>query len=83
MWTLLQAVQREYIARGATIGPDLPVKFESNSISLQLPSGGVVLEDGWKIIPLFKPEVEKCDLFIFSLNLIGTILLTDHQGGCG
>ena len=44
---------------GATIGPDLPVKFESNSISLQLPTEGVILEDGWKIIPLFKPEV-KC-----------------------
>ena len=54
-----QAVQHEYTAMHATIGPDLPVGFESDSISLEIPDDGITLEDGWKIVPLFHPVVRK------------------------
>ena len=45
----IQVVQREYTDKGATAGPDLPVEFEAETISLQLPP---ILKDGWKITPL-------------------------------
>ena len=67
-WALLQVVQREYIARGATTGPDLPVEFESNSISLQLPTEGITLEDGWRIIPLFNPEVRNVNQLLVCIS---------------
>jgi len=54
---ILQKVRQEYTAKGATIGPDLKIEFQSSSISLQLPSEGVTLQDGWKIIPFFHPGV--------------------------
>ena len=55
----LQIVQQQYTARGATSGPHLPVEFESDSISLEVPSEEVMLENGWKIFPLFHPVVRK------------------------
>ena len=54
---ILQFVRQKYTAEGATIGPSLQVEFESNCISLELPSEEAVLNDGWKIIPLIPPEV--------------------------
>ena len=47
----------KYTAEGATIGPNLQVEFESNNISLELPSTELILNGGWKIIPLIPPEV--------------------------
>ena len=44
---------------GATIGPDLPVEFESDSISLELPPDEVMLEGGWRIYPPFPSVVRK------------------------
>lgn len=35
----------------------LVVKFQDNSISLDIPRGGVVLESGWKISPMAHPGV--------------------------
>ena len=55
----LQIVQQQYTASGATSGPYLPVEFESDSISLEVPSEGVILENGWRIVPLFSPVVRK------------------------
>ena len=55
----LQAVQQHYTARGATIGPDWPVEFESDSISLQLPYDGITLESGWRIYLRVPPVVRK------------------------
>lgn len=54
---LLQVIQQEYTSNGATIGPDLPVEFEYDSISLQLPSEEDILDGGWKIFPLIHPMV--------------------------
>ena len=65
---ILQKVKQEYTAKGATIGPDLRVEFESSSISLQLPSEGVTLEDGWKIVPMFHPVVRTFKRFVFSVG---------------
>lgn len=56
----LQYVREQYVAEGAIVGPNLRVEFaESKSISLELPSVDVILNDGWKIIPLTPPEVKK------------------------
>lgn len=63
----LQLVLEEYAARGATIGPDLPVEFESECISLELPPEEVMLESGWRILPVFPPVVRK--LFVGHQNL--------------
>lgn len=57
MIVFLQFVKHKYTAEGATIGPNLQVEFESNNISLELPSRELILNGGWKIIPLIPPEV--------------------------
>lgn len=62
MITLLQYIREKYTAEGATVGPNLQVEFESKSISLELPSMDVILNGGWKIIPLIPPEVRKLSL---------------------
>ena len=49
-----QAVKKDY--KGAIIGLHLPVEFEASSISLDLPFEGVTKE-GWRLRPLFNPEV--------------------------
>ena len=63
---------------GATIGQDLPVEFETNSISLQLPSNRVILEDGWIITPLFNPEVRDVLAvpFLVMLNMFLVLQIT-------
>ena len=53
-----QEVQRKCDDKGAEIGPHLRVEFEASSISLDLPFEGVTLEEGWKLLPLFHPEVK-------------------------
>lgn len=75
----LQVVQQKYTAMGATIGQDLPVEFATNSISLQLPSNKVILEDGWIITPLFNPEVRDV-LAVYQSNVDYIPCFTDHQG---
>ena len=55
----MQAVQQEYTTKGAKIGPDLPIEFESDSISLKLPSNEGILDSGWRLIPLFHPMVRE------------------------
>lgn len=57
LYYITQNIQQKYAAKGATIGSDLPVEFESDSISLQLPSEGDILCDGWNIVPRFSPVV--------------------------
>ena len=52
-----QFVRRKYTDEGAIIGPNLRVEFESENISLELPSRELILNGGWKIIPLIPPEV--------------------------
>ena len=52
-----QAVKNEYNGKGAIVGPHLPVEFEASRISLDLPSNGVPLKEGWRLLPLFNPEV--------------------------
>ena len=41
-----QVVKKVYNEKSAIVGPNLPVKFEASSISLDLPSMGVTLGDG-------------------------------------
>ena len=60
-WVFLQMVQHTYTASGAaTCGHDegMLVEFESSSISLNLPTEGIILQNGWKILPQFHPAVK-------------------------
>ena len=52
-----QKVKKYYKDKGAIEGAHLPVEFEASNISLELPSEGVTLNEGWKLLPLFNPEV--------------------------
>ena len=52
-----QVVKKDYNDKRAIVGPHLPVEFEASRISLNLHSNGVSLEEGWKLLPLFNPEV--------------------------
>ena len=61
-----QNIQQKYAAKGATIGSDLPVEIESDSISLQLPSEEDICDDGWKIVTPFSPVVRKLQ-FAFTV----------------
>lgn len=38
-------------------GPDQPVEFEADQIRLDIPPKGIVLEEGWKLVPLITPVV--------------------------
>ena len=51
----LQFVHQHYTARGATIGPNLSIEFESDTISPKLPANMYGI--GWRIFPLFTPVV--------------------------
>ena len=45
-----------HIQRGAEIGPDMFIEFESESINLKIHKEGFITEDQlWKIIPLAYP----------------------------
>ena len=52
-----QVVEKHYNDSGAIVGLHRPVEFEASNISLELPSEGVTLEEGWRLLPLFNPEV--------------------------
>ena len=57
------------------VGPDLPIEFESDSISLE----GVILEDEWRIFPLIPPTVRKVKLCSFlGRTMIKLTVFTDH-----
>ena len=53
-----QVVRKDCNDKGAILGAHLQVEFDSEAsrISLELPSNGVTLK-GWKLLPLFNPEV--------------------------
>ena len=53
----LQAVQQHYTAMGAKSLSAKLIQFDSDSITLKLPHGGIV--GGWRIIPLTPPVVRK------------------------
>ena len=52
-----QEIQQKYAGRGAIIGPDLPLEFESDSIKLQMTTDENTHNDGWNIVPLFATVV--------------------------
>ena len=63
----LQSVHEKYTAIGATFGPSMSVEFESDSISLELPFKGVILENGWRIFSMVFPIVR--NLIVGHQNL--------------
>ena len=67
-----QNIQQKYAAKGATIGSDLPVEFESDSISLQLPSEEDIRGNGWKIVTPFSPAVRKLQ---FAFTVLSQLLI--------
>ena len=59
----MQVVEEKYTAMGAIFEAEMRVDFESNSISLQ----EVDLENGWRIFPVFNPEV-LCTLILLDIT---------------
>ena len=53
----MQHVESRYSGLTAEPGPDLEVEFENEGISLSIPKGGVVVQQGWAITPLTPPMV--------------------------
>ena len=49
-----------YSAKEATFEAELPVEFETDCISLQLPSEEEIIDGGWRIVALCHPGVRKC-----------------------
>ena len=59
-YLLLQAVDAKYTKVAARVGPDQEVTFEQDQITLDIPKEGLVLENGWTIIPHIYPGVSLC-----------------------
>ena len=66
LYAITYNIIQKYAAKGATIGSDLLVEFEPDSISLQLPSEEDIRGDGWKIVTPFSPVVRKLQ-FAFTV----------------
>ena len=49
----------KYEEKGAILGLQQPVEFESDTISLDIPLEGLSIK-GWKITPLMRPVVSSC-----------------------
>ena len=49
----------KYEGKGAILGLQQPVEFESDSIALDIPMEGIAI-NGWKITPLMRPVVSSC-----------------------
>lgn len=49
-------VKKEYSLRKALLGPEQPLYFKEDRISLNVPISGKKLE-GWILKPAFKPKV--------------------------
>ena len=53
----------KYNKEGALPGPHQLVEFESDMITLDIPTKGTTI-NGWKIIPLIRPVVSSCEYHI-------------------
>ena len=49
----------KYEGKGAILGLQQPMEFESDTISLDIPLEGIAIK-GWKITPLMRPVVSSC-----------------------
>ena len=49
----------KYEEKGAILGLQQPVEFESDTISLDIPLEGIAIK-GWEITPLMRPVVSSC-----------------------
>ena len=54
---LLQAIDAKYAGAAASVGPSQEVIFEEEQITLDIPKGGILLENGWTITPYAYPGV--------------------------
>ena len=60
-----KAIENNYREKGALFGPHQPVKFQADSISLDIPMEGRSIQ-GWKITPSIRPVVSSCVYHIHS-----------------
>ena len=47
----MQDMKRHYDSKKAQCGPEQPLKFSGNSITLDIPKEGCNVQDEWKIYP--------------------------------
>ena len=53
----MQVIAEHYQNSGFEFGADQPLEFESNLISLDIPTMGIDTDNGWRIVPLSPPQV--------------------------
>ena len=54
---ILQAVEKEYAEYTSDDHLSMAIEFQDDTITLKVPVGGEVLENGWEITPLTPPTV--------------------------
>ena len=53
----MQAVEKEYAEYTSDDHLSMAIEFQDDTITLKVPVGGEVLENGWEITPLTPPTV--------------------------
>ena len=63
LMSLLFETVYKYEEKGAILGLQQPVEFESDEITLDILLEGIAIK-GWKITPLMRPVVSSCGHYI-------------------
>ena len=48
---------KEYAGKNAKLGLEQLIEFDSDSITIDIPVKGIKIEEGWRILPLYRPVV--------------------------
>ena len=55
MYSILQALREVYSGKRAETGPCLEVVFNKDEVGLEVEEDGVILDNGWSLVPLICP----------------------------
>lgn len=55
--SILQALENHFATKKAEPGPHQKVEFEDKEISMDIPRGGITVQNGWHLHPLTHPGV--------------------------
>ena len=61
----MQSVNKVFSGKGCVEGPDQEIEFAEDKITLEITESGLVMQDGWSIIPLTPLTVEFVTLYSF------------------
>ena len=63
--SILQALENHFATKKAEPGPHQKVEFEDKEISMDIPRGGITVQNGWHLHPLTHPGVR----YILVINM--------------